>query len=91
MPRVAKAFERLAARESARNTVTLTIADKTHEHTAHKEAGAILAKLGLAESPVKTHIDDSLIGGWRIEGNEHLIDASHKKHLLAIYNLATHS
>lgn len=89
MPRIARAFERLAARESARTVVTLTVADKAHEHAAHKEATAILTKLGLEKISIETHLDDTIIGGWRIEGREQLVDASYKKHLLAIYNLAT--
>ncbi len=34
-------------------------------------------------------IDSDLIGGWRMESGEHLIDNSYKKHLLTIYNAAT--
>jgi len=93
MPRIARSFEHLAARESARDTITLTVADKAHEHTAHKEASAHVATLGrsdLPKSQIEVKVDPTLIGGWRLEGQEHLVDASYKKHLLAIYNAATH-
>lgn len=89
MPRIAKAFKRLAARERTRDTVTLTIADKAHEHAAHKEAATTLEKLDIKTEDVETHVDHSLIGGWRVEGREHLVDASYKKHLLAIYTATT--
>ncbi len=89
MPRIARAFERLAERMHARDTITLTVADKAHEHAAHKEAAASLSKIGIESTPIETRVDHSLIGGWRMEGREHLVDASHKKHLLAIYRAAT--
>ena len=38
---------------------------------------------------MKVRVDDSLIGGWRLEGRERLIDASYKELLLSIYNRAT--
>lgn len=89
MPRIAKAFERLAAHESARSTLTLVIADKHHEAHARKEAIETLKKLGIDTQTIETRTDESLIGGWRLEGQEHLVDASYKKHLLAIYQAAT--
>lgn len=92
MPRIARSFERLVARERTRATVTLTVADKAHEHAARKEALTHLSTLGRSDLPkqdIEIRIDDSLIGGWRLEGREQLVDASYKKHLLAIYNLAT--
>jgi F0F1-type ATP synthase delta subunit len=91
LPRIAHAFSRLARTESNRQVVTLTIADKAHEHTAAKDAIAASATSHLAEKDIEVHVDPSLIGGWRLEGREQLIDASYKKHLLAIYTAATHS
>gem|GEM_PF-526935 len=38
---------------------------------------------------LKTQIDDTLIGGWRLEGKEQLVDASYKNQLLELYNRAT--
>ena len=92
MPRIARAFERLAKRVHARDTVTLTVADKAHEHAARGEAIAYLATLGRSDLPKKqmeVKVDHSLVGGWRLEGQELLIDASYKKHLLAMYTAAT--
>jgi F0F1-type ATP synthase delta subunit len=89
LPRIARAFGRLAAREHARNTITLTIADTSHAHTALKQALATLEQSDIQASDVNIHIDTHLIGGWRIEGREQLVDASYKKHLLAIYTAAT--
>lgn len=89
MPRIARALERLAAREHTRSAITLTVADRSHEHAAHKEALAALAQTGIEATHIATHVDHSLIGGWRIEGRERLIDASYKKQLLDMYRLTT--
>ncbi len=89
MPRIAKAFERLATAMSARDAVTLTVADATHEHAALKSAGAALSKIGVEAKEVQLRTDATLIGGWRLEGKEALIDASYKKQLLEIYTSAT--
>ena len=91
MPRIAKAFARIAAQERDRSAVTLTVADAKHEHAALKSAGAAIEKLGLGRDEVAVNVDETLIGGWRLEGREALIDESYKKHLLAIYTAATHS
>jgi len=31
-------------------------------------------------------VDESLIGGWRLEGKETLVDASYKRELLELFN-----
>ena len=91
MPRIGKAFERLAAHEASRTSVTLTVADKNHEQAALKEASSHIARFQLANKVMMTRVDKTVIGGWRLEGNETLVDASYKKHLLAIYKNAAQS
>ena len=86
-PRIANAFARIAAHDHDRNSVTLSVADAAHRDSAHKEAAAA----GLDVKDAKSHVDPTLIGGWRLEGREHLVDASYKKHLLAMYRAATRS
>ena len=89
-PRIAKAFERIAARESNRSDITLHIASAKDEHHAKAAAKKVMAHMKLEEKEItNVRIDESLIGGWRIESGEQLIDASYKKHLLSIYNAAT--
>jgi F0F1-type ATP synthase delta subunit len=89
LPRIARSFERLAAGMHNRNAFTLTVADKTHEHSALKDISADLSMLNFDEKNVSIQIDPSLVGGWRMEGKELLIDASYKKHLLAMYTATT--
>jgi F0F1-type ATP synthase delta subunit len=76
MPSIGRAFERLAAKEAARTKETLTIAHKKDEAKARKESGAKNAEVV---------IDETLIGGWRLEAKETLQDASWKSHLANIY------
>ncbi|TSC85874.1 MAG: hypothetical protein G01um10148_782 [Parcubacteria group bacterium Gr01-1014_8] len=79
-PQIARAFERLASRESQKNRSVLIVADKSHEKEARKESDAEDARLV---------VDTGLIGGWRFENNEQLIDASFKKNLLELYQRST--
>ncbi len=86
-PRIARAFERIAARDHARNAVTLAVAEAGHGHHGQKEAAA----LGIDVADAIINIDPTLIGGWRLEARETLVDASYKKHLLAIYRATTNA
>ena len=55
---------------------------------AKREAKELLEKIGAAKD-VDVKIDESLIGGWRLEGKGMLVDRSFKKSLLEMYNRAT--
>ena len=85
LPRIARAFARHAAREHAKNTLTLSVG-KSDAARAKKEANALITGMRLDKHDVETVVDESLIGGWRLEGREYLYDASYKKFLLGMYN-----
>ena len=89
MPKIAHAFERLSAIENRKNTLTLSVAHEKDARDAKKEVESILKAINAAAEDVETKIDESLIGGWRFEGREQLVDASFKKYLLEMYNRAT--
>jgi F0F1-type ATP synthase delta subunit len=89
MPRVAHAFARIAERESRKRDYTLTVAREGDLAHAKKEVHTYTSELGIAEADLKTQVDDSLIGGWRLEGNERLVDVSYKKRLLDLYKSVT--
>ncbi|OGG80627.1 hypothetical protein A3A39_04010 [Candidatus Kaiserbacteria bacterium RIFCSPLOWO2_01_FULL_54_13] len=89
LPRVARAFARIAARESSKNAVTLTIAQKKDERMAHKEIKEFLRDMDVSPEDVEVKTDVNLVGGWRLEGREHLIDASFKKYLLDLFERVT--
>lgn len=82
LSQIGRAFERIAAREMQKNRSTLVVASSHSEKDARKESGARDADLV---------IDEDIIGGWRLEDNESLTDASWKSALLSIYNRATTS
>ena len=89
MPRIGKAFARIAERESRKQRVLLSVAREKDAHKAEREVKALLKEMGVGEKDVSVHLDDALIGGWRLEGRGYLHDASYKKHLLSLYNRAT--
>ncbi len=89
MPRIARAFARISERDEGRNGVTLSIAHEKDERSAKRAAKDVLAGMDVAAGDVSVKVDDSLIGGWRLEGRERLVDATFKKYLVSIYNRAT--
>lgn len=89
LPRIASAFARIAERETKRSDVVLTVAREKDERRAHKEAKELLSHMGVEVKDLKTQIDDTLIGGWRLEGRETLTDVSYKKALLDLYTRVT--
>ena len=89
LSRIASAFTRIAEREAKRSDVVLTVAREKDERHAHKEIKEVLARMGTESKDLKTQIDDTLIGGWRLEGRETLTDASYKKALLDLYTRVT--
>lgn len=89
LPHIARAFVRIAEREMNKQQVVLSVAREKDENKAKREAKDILKELGADASDLSIRIDETLIGGWRLEGREHLHDASFKKQLLSLYNRAT--
>ncbi|HEY4521285.1 MAG TPA: F0F1 ATP synthase subunit delta [Candidatus Paceibacterota bacterium] len=89
LPKIAKAFERLAAKEANKNTLTLTVARQKDARKALSEVQNVLAEIKTGDVDLCETVDESLIGGWRLEGKGHLVDQSWKRALLSIYNLVT--
>lgn len=89
IPRIAKAFARLAARHRRKENVVLTVAREKDERKAIAAAKELLERIGAVRSDVEMRFDDALIGGWRLEGRECLVDASYKRYLLDMYSRAT--
>lgn len=89
MPRIGKALERLAAKKREAEGITLSVAREKDTRAAVQEAKELIASLGAGEAEAEIVVDESLIGGWRLEGREHLYDRSFKKQLLSLYNRAT--
>lgn len=89
MPRIAKAFARIAARDTERNGVTISIAHEKEQRKALRDAKQFLSKLRIEAGEVSVKTDETLIGGWRLEGRELLVDSSFKKNLIDMYNAAT--
>ncbi len=78
MPRVIQAISRAAEGERSNRSRVYVASEK--------DGRAAFTESGVAEADVI--VDESLIGGWRLEDGETLIDASFKKMLLDMYNRA---
>ena len=89
MPKIIRAFERLATRERQAEGVVLSVGHEKDVRSAHRHAKDAIASIGATAKDVTVVVDDSLVGGWRLEGRETLIDGSFKNHLLNLYNRAT--
>ena len=89
LPKIGSAFERLAAKEAQKHSLTLSVARQKDAQTALKEIEKALSQLRIADIDLYTVVDDSLIGGWRLEGRGMLIDNSWKNSLISIYNRVT--
>ena len=89
LPKIARAFSRIAHREESKQRVTLSVAREGDLAHARKEVAKLLVQYGVEPKDMKTAIDANLVGGWRVECRGVLIDASWKKDLLSIYNRAT--
>ncbi len=89
LPKIGRAFARLAAREERKNIMTLSVARQKDVAHALKETQKVLAVQGIKETDLCESVDESLIGGWRLEGRGLLVDRSWKKSLLSMYNRAT--
>jgi F0F1-type ATP synthase delta subunit len=89
LPRIAREFSRLAEAGSKRSELVLTVAREKDARHAHTEALAVLKGMGVEATDLKTQVDDTIVGGWRLEGRERLVDASYKKQLLELFERAT--
>jgi len=89
LPHIGRAFVRLAERENKKSDIVLTVAREKDERHAHKGTEEIVKQLGAEAKDLKTQVDDTIIGGWRLEGRGMLVDASYKNRLLELYNRVT--
>ena len=88
LPKVAKAFARIAEREHARRGLTLCVAREQDARSAAASVADVLDELHATEKDFDVQVDTSLIGGWRLEGGGILVDRSYRKQLLDMYNRA---
>lgn len=89
LPRIASAFERLAEREMRKREIVVSVAHEKDGSAAKRDVKKILEEINASAKDIKVAVDESLIGGWRLEGAGVLIDNSFKKSLLEMYTHAT--
>lgn len=83
---IPRELERVAERESSRNTATLITAN-TKSRTKWAHAYDHFEKEGIIPKGSTRHdiVDDSIIGGYQIKTRDTLIDASYKTSLVELY------
>lgn len=86
LPKIAHAFERLMQKRRQKTDVRLFVA---HHDDARHAKGEAEHALGSTHEHMHVHTDTSLVGGWRVEAGERLVDMTYKKQLLSIFNRAT--
>ena len=86
LPKIARAFKRIAERESRKDRIVLSVAHGKDEHWVPRKFKGLFNQVGIDTKDIETRIDNSLVGGWRLEGREMLLDASYKRYLLEMYN-----
>lgn len=85
--RTAHAFMRLVETRRRRSEVVLAAARAEDIKDALAEASKYLDAYD--PEAVRTAIDDTLIGGWRLQGADIVVDTSYKRHLLNIFRNVT--
>lgn len=83
LPKICRHLKGLQVKDLRRNTAAVRVAKEAHTSRYKKEIDNACKKLGITETAVV--IDDTLIGGYVVEGNNTLIDASYKDILLQLY------
>lgn len=84
IPRISHAFARIALREGRKSRARLVVA---RESDVTKARQGLESLIGNGAHEVA--IDPTLIGGWRVEKADTLVDASYKHYLLDLYNRVT--
>jgi len=85
LPAILKAYERLEAQHHA-HAPRIVLADESDAAMAQTKVRSLL---GEKASQADMHINKTLIGGWRYEDKDTLVDASYKKVLLQLYRTIT--
>ena len=76
LPKIVSALKRIAESHSRTTIAKLFVAREKDAKHAKAESG---------EHDAEIIVDETLIGGWRLEKGDTLVDASHKQQLLTLY------
>lgn len=83
LPQILKEFEKFSEKDIDTKQVVLTVARIADENRFKSDALQYIT--GFDEGHLKTKIDESLVGGFKIETKDIVVDASYKKKLLNLY------
>lgn len=85
LPSILREFERIQLKKNSHKP-KLTIANESHKAGALKE---LEGKIAGSSSDITITIDQNIVGGWRYENNDTLLDTSYKAALIELYRRIT--
>lgn len=89
LPSIVTELETKVKEQGEVGVLTLTVARSEDEAVFQGAIEKDQKDFGFDDVEVQTVVDDSVIGGYRIESREHLIDRTYKKALLEMYQKMT--
>jgi len=92
LPKIFRRYEELLAREQKKNTISITLGHEKVLHGHKQDLQEELKKIFGKEVDIETRVDESLIGGYLVEGKGIRIDRSFKSSLKNLYQkmITTH-
>ncbi len=87
LPRIADAYERLVAREEARETALIWVAHADEYERHRAEVAADLELLGASAERVRVVADPHAIGGYEVRAHGSSVDRTYKRRLISLFEL----
>ena len=88
-PGIARAFSQLASDVNMQDRVEITVSKSEDVVLATSAVQKVLGAIGIDSPTLHTKVDDTIIGGWRAQGSNILVDNSFKSHLLHLFREST--
>ena len=83
MRAIVREYERMQKLGSVKQHARVLVARESDKSRFEKDIAAALERVGAKESRIE--VDDRVIGGYRIESNEIVVDATYRRQLLELY------
>jgi len=85
LPAILREYERIEYAQRKKRGAVLSVAKLTHQEKLKRDINLYRNQLGLAEKKIEVKIDAHLIGGFTLQTENTIADASYKKMLLELY------
>ena len=85
LPAILREYERIEYIQKKKRGAILSVVKLTHQEKLKRDINLYRNQLGLAEKKIEVKIDAHLIGGFTLQTESTMTDASYKKMLLELY------